>query len=485
MRKPVLALTIVLACIAAACARATDGADDAAGGRAADYDTSVPTKNIDAKGHSLHPASFSDPAPGRHINSDLAFWGTVAYHGNYDGFRIIDISKADYPVELAHQRCNGDQGDIVVWDKILLRAWNSPAPPGRFCDGEPVPGGFEGVHVFDVADPRNPTLVAAVELECGSHTVTVAGIVGPNLIVYSNNEISAGCVDGTPASDDPAGDYMDVIEVPLKAPSNAKLLRREALAGPTTAVPTGCHDVGVIRGAVNKAACASADTINVWDVGANRVPGGSLVDPELLFTISEPGVGQEGTNGRWHSAAFTWDGKVLVAAWEPGGGSEAKCEPGDPNVDKSLFFYDGNTGAKLGQWVLPRAQGADESCTMHNFNIVPLPNGRYLTVGGHYQAGTWVTDFSDPGKPVTVAWSDPPSLGPGPFCDPDGEGPLPGQLPGQCQRGGAWSSYWYNSLIYESDITKGLNVLGLTAKETGGALPLPRLNPQTQEFSLP
>jgi len=86
---------------------------------------------------------------------------------------------------------------------------------------------------------------------------------------------------------------------------------------------------------------------------------------------------------------------------------------------------------------------------------------------------------------VTVAWSDPPSLGPGPFCDPDGEGPLPGQLPGQCQRGGAWSSYWYNSLIYESDITKGLNVLGLTAKETGGAVSLPRLNPQTQEFSLP
>ncbi len=118
---------------------------------------------------------------------------------------------------------------------------------------------------------------------------------------------------------------------------------------------------------------------------------------------------------------------------------------------------------------------------MHNYNIVPLRNGRYVAVGGHFQAGTWVTDFTDPGTPLTLAWSDPPSLGPGPFCDPDGTGPLPGQ----CQHGGAWSSYWYNSRIYESDITKGLNVFRLSGDETGRALRLTHLNPQTQEFSLP
>ena len=26
------------------------------------------------------------------INSDLAFWGNLAYAGNYGGFRILDIS---------------------------------------------------------------------------------------------------------------------------------------------------------------------------------------------------------------------------------------------------------------------------------------------------------------------------------------------------------------------------------------------------------
>jgi hypothetical protein len=28
--------------------------------------------------------------------------------------------------------------------------------------------------------------------------------------------------------------------------------------------------------------------------------------------------------------------------------------------------------------------------------------------------------------------------------------------------GGAWSSYWYNNFIYESEITKGLNLFRLS-----------------------
>jgi hypothetical protein len=50
--------------------------------------------------------------------------------------------------------------------------------------------------------------------------------------------------------------------------------------------------------------------------------------------------------------------------------------------------------------------------------------------------------------------------------------------------GGAWSSYWYNNFIYESNITKGLYVFRLSDRVTGGAIRLGRLNPQTQEFSI-
>jgi len=217
--------------------------------------------------------------------------------------------------------------------------------------------------------------------------------------------------------------------------------------------------VGVILGVVNKAACASADTINVFDIT-------DPMDPSLLFTITEPGVGDSTTNGRWHSATFTWDGEVIVAGWEPGGGAAPECETADPDVDKSAFFYDAETGAKLGQWVLPRGQdGAGENCTVHNYNLVPLRSGRYVLVSGNYQAGTWVTEFTDPASPVTLGWSDPPALSP-----PD--------------LGGAWSSYWYNNFIYESEITKGLNVFKFSGRATAGAMRLGHLNPQTQDFSM-
>ena len=439
------------------------------------------TNNLTTLGHSTHLATFNDPPATRNVSSDLAFWGNFAYNGNYDGFRVVDISNPSFPRLVAHERCNGDQGDIVVWRNILVRGWNSPAPAGRSCDGQPVPAGFEGVHVFDISNPANPVLKAAVPLECGSHTATLAGISNGRLIVWSNNSSSVGCTDGTRTRDDPAGDFMDVVAVPLDAPQEAKLVRRQPLEGPGSNIRTGCHDAGVFRGKVNKAACAGADTINVWDIGRNERPGGHPEYPQNLYTITEPGVGQAETNGRWHSAAFTWDGEVLVAGWEPGGGGEAECERTDPAVEKSLFFFDADTGKKLGQWVLPRGQTANENCTVHNYNILPLRDGRYVAVSGNYQAGTWATDFTDPRKPKTIAWSDPRALEP-PYssCDPD---TATGPLAPQCQLGGAWASYWYNGFVYESDITQGLNVFRLDRRATRSAVKFRYLNPQTQDLS--
>jgi hypothetical protein len=428
---------------------------------AANHATRPHTDNMQALGHSPDFGSFLLPDGQRDVNSDLAFWGNRVFHGDYDGFRIVRGGRN--PELISRTRCNGDQGDIVVWKDILVRSWNTKRADPRNCDGRIVPARFEGVHIFDISNRRDPDLVGQLSLPCGSHTVTVAGVSGRNLIVYSNNSSGVDC-DGGPAN----GDFMDVISVPLNDPGAASLLRREELVGPINpaSVP-GCHDVGVIRGDVNLAACASADVTNVFDIGDNARPGGSLEDPVFLFGITEPGVnGLSGGEslGRWHSATFTWDGEVIVLGWEPGGGSTPECEASDPPVDKSMFFYDADTGAKLGQWTLPNPQTAAENCTVHNYNIVPLRSGRYIAVGGHYQAGTWVTEFTNPAAPVTLGWSDPPPA-------------VPPQL------GGAWSTYWYNDLLYESEIQVGLNVFRFRGRELRGARRLPHLNPQTQEFS--
>jgi hypothetical protein len=440
---------------------------------AADHGTREHTKNIHAQGHSPHPASFLAPdgSPGREVNSDIAFWENYVFHGNYNGFRILQ-EAAGNPHLISHTRCNGDQGDIVVWENILVRSWNSKKGQPRDCDDTVVPGTFEGVHVFDTSDVEDPVLVGQVRLNCGSHTVTVAGVTEvmvagvptESLIVWSNNSSSAGC-DGGNAD----GDFMDIIAVPLNNPAAAFLLRREELAGPINPLTaTGCHDAGVIHGEVNLAACASADSTNLWSIGPPR--GGTIVDPLLLRTIQEPGVcsipgDAVVCNGRWHSAAFTWDGEAIILGWEPGGGAAPECEASDPPVKKSAFIYDVNTGAKLGQWTLPRPQSSAENCTIHNYNPVPLKDGRDVLIFGNYQAGTWAVDITDRANPETIGWSDPPPI-------------VPTQL------GGAWSTYWYNGHLWESEIQTGMNVFRLSGGSIEPAVILEHLNPQTQEFSL-
>lgn len=420
---------------------------------AAEHKTRPSTNNLHALGHSRHEASFlPTPSAQRHVNSDIAFWGDLAFNGNYDGFRIVDISAPGNPKEIFHQRCNGDQGDIVVWDDVLVRSWNSPAPAGRFCDGEPVVPGFEGLHVFDISDLTDPDLVASVPLPCGSHTQTaVPDLENDRLVIYSN--VSSGC------------DEIDVVEVPLSNPAGTFRIRGEPLMPGTLGSNNGCHDAGVILGDVNMMACASGHAANVFSIGAPG--GGTYEDPLWLYNIEEQdGMGNKvGVGGRWHSAAFTWDGEVIILGWEPGGGAAPECEATDPDIKKSAFFYDAATGAKLGQWTLPRPQGSTENCTIHNYNVVPTKHGGYVMVQGNYQAGTWVVDFSDPANATTLGWSDPPPL------DPQ-------------DLGGAWSSYWYDGFIYESEITKGLNLFNYSGNELAADLNVDHLNPQTQEFSL-
>jgi hypothetical protein len=350
----------------------------------ADHGTRPHTQNIHAKGHSPDFGSFLLPDGQRDANSDLAFWGKLAFHGDYDGFRIIDISDPDDPQLVSRTRCNGDQGDIVVWGNILVRAWNAPKTVPRDCDGTTVPAGFEGMHIFDISNLANPQLVGEVELSarpqadapgCGTHTLTLLpDLTDGRVLIY--NQTSGGNPALPPALQE--CDWLDSIQVPLGNPGAASFLHREPLMGGHAA-----HDAGVILGDVNMLAVASGHMSNVFSIGAPR--GGTPEDPLFLYTIEEEGVCNTGgplCNGNWHSAAFSWDGEVIILGWEPGGGSLPECEATDPPVKKSAFFYDADTGAKLGQWTLPRPQSSAENCTIHNYNAVGGRRGeRVVWVG--------------------------------------------------------------------------------------------------------
>ncbi len=401
--------------------------------------TFTTTKNLHQLGFSAQFVAFG----GTNFNSDLAFWGDYAYQGKYDGFRIVDVKAPGNPKEILNfNRCvqgttTGNQGDVVVWDDILVRSWNSPAPAGgAFCGDLFTPEGQEGLHIFDISNPKQPKGLAFVPVEQGSHTATgVPDLANGRLLVY--NSASSTLRPG-----------IDIVEIPLDDPASASVIGFEP-------ADRACHDTAVILGDVMRAACAGHDGFTVWSLGGEE--GGSLDDPRFLYSRVVPGV------SIGHSASFSWDGKILVFGHEPGGGVQARCQATSADVDKTLFFMDTATGAELGRFVLPRPQSATENCTIHNYNVVPTDKGHVL-VHGSYQSGIGVVDFTDPTKPEEIAFADPAPL-------------VPAQL------GGDWSSYWYNGAIYESDITRGLLVWKLSDDAVAGAKTLSHLNPQTQETS--
>jgi len=65
-----------------------------------------------------------------------------------------------------------------------------------------------------------------------------------------------------------------------------------------------------------------------------------------------------------------------------------------------------------------------------------------------YQGGISVFDWTDPTRPVEIAFHD--------------RGPVDAS---RMRMGGSWSVYWYNGMIVSSEIARGLDVFALTASD--------------------
>ena len=437
---------------------------------AAGHTTDPRTPNLTPLGHIVEPEQMVNPLPPPSgIHTDLAFRGNLAFQGTWDGFNIRDISNPMAPAQVSFTSCPGNQGDVLVYGNILVRSWNSPTNPANTnnlalalptCDGQPVQTGWEGLHVFDISNLADPQLVAQVRTPCGSHTATAVPDPDNGRLLIYNGPSSAATDANFPAI--PTCGGLTVVSVPLANPAGATMLRHEVLTTPAGVSPNHtCHDISVFLDDVLLAACSGGPGFAVYSLGGPA--GGTLEDPQLLYQRQIPTV------NIGHSASFSWNGEVMIYGWEPGGGVAAECEEADHPLKKSFFYFRARTGDLLGTWTLPHPQGPNENCTLHNYNVAPFLD-RHVMAHGFYQGGTNVIDFTNPGAPREIAYSDPP-----PRPVPPG-GPF-----ACCDLGGVWGSYWYNDLIYESHINEGLNIWRLDEPWAHRALSLTHLNPQTQE----
>jgi hypothetical protein len=413
-------------------------------------------------------------------NSDLAFQGNHLFMGNFYGMNIYDISDPGKARLVTSILCPGGQGDVSVYQNLMFMSVEMPN--GRIDCGdqgfpaEPVPPSgqmptgpapqkerFRGVRIFDISDISKPKQVAAVQTCRGSHTHTL--VTDPKdkntVYIYVSGASFvrpaaelAGCSDAPPDKDPNTALFrIEVIKVPVAAPQTASVVstprifgdpKTGAIASITSAATHGsgrpvetesCHDITAFP-EIGLAAGACSGNGILLDI---REPA----NPKRVEAVNDPNYAY------WHSASFSNDGQKVVFTDEWGGGMSPRCRATDPNVwgANAIFRLAGNKLTHAAYYKLPAAQTESENCVAHNGSLVPVP-GRDIKVQAWYQGGISVMDFTDPNKPIEIAYFD--------------RGPID---PKMVVMGGHWSAYWYNGAVYASEIARGLDVFELTPTE--------------------
>ncbi|MGW5867768.1 LVIVD repeat-containing protein [Streptomyces sp. NPDC055239] len=443
---------------------------DAADAKAAIKDGEIPAPDEIVHSDNIkHLANIpKDALPG--FNTDLAFQGKYAFAGNYDGFRIYDISNPKKPRTVSQVLCPGSQNDISVSGNLLFLSTDSSRSDNS-CNSTTQPAteksSWEGMKVFDISDKSNPKYVSAVETACGSHTHTLVP-EKKNVYVY----VSSYSPSATFPDCQPPHDGISIIKVPRKAPQKAAVVDFPVLfpgegpdgggnpGGPTNpgvSKTTGCHDITVLP--------------------SEDLAAGACMGDGILFSIKNPEkpevIDQVQDNKNfafWHSATFNQKANKVVFTDELGGGGGATCDEATGPERGANGIYDikgKGDHRKLvfkSYYKIPRHQAATENCVAHNGSLIPV-KGKDLMVQAWYQGGVSVWDFTNSSKPKEIGYFE--------------RGPLSTDA---IQLGGSWSAYYYNGYIYSNDIAKGFDVLKIDDKRTDPAerVRVRELNVQTQ-----
>ena len=398
-------------------------------------------------------------------NTDMAFSGNVMVAGSYHGFNIYNLDDQGHAELVSSVICPGGQGDISILGNLLIMSVEQNR--GRIDCGlqgagtEPNPERFRGIRIFDISDLKRPQQVGAVQTCRGSHTHSV--VSGPDengiIIIYNSGTSSVRdqeelerCFEAIPGDNRTALFRIDVIEIPVADPSQAKIVKSPTVfEDPETGVLAGlwrggdhgddtqdtsrtdeCHDITVFP-SKNLAAGACSGNGILFDIS-------DPYNPRRLDVVTDVGFAY------WHSATFNNAGDKIVFTDEWGGGGRPRCRAWDPMDWGANAIYDivDNKLVFKSHYKMPAPQTETENCVAHNGSIIPVPN-RDIFVQAWYQGGLSVMDFTDSDNPIEIGYFD--------------RGPISEE---QLVSGGYWSTYYYEGKIYGTEIARGIDVFEMT-----------------------
>ena len=398
-------------------------------------------------------------------NTDMAFAKDVLVAGNYHGFNVYRLDDGGVPALKSSIVCPGGQGDVSIVGDLLIMSVEQTR--GRIdcglqgIDQDVSDERFRGLRIFDISNLERPQQVGLVQTCRGSHTHSIVMEDDDKIIVYNSGtstvrdgEELEGCVGEVPGDERTALFRIDVVEIPKKDPSKARITSSPAVfadedgrvaglwlggdhgEGTQDTRPTDeCHDITVFPSAKIAAGACSGNGI-ILDIS-------DPLNPTRIDDVTDTGFAY------WHSATFNNDGTKVLFTDEWGGGVQPRCRASDPMNWGANAIYEIVNG-KLefrSHYKIDAPQSDTENCVAHNGSIVPVP-GRDIFVQAWYQGGLSVIDFTDASQPVEIAYFD--------------RGPI---YENETVVGGYWSTYWFNGKIYGTEIVRGLDVFALSSSE--------------------
>jgi hypothetical protein len=424
-------------------------------------------RNLELVGHAARPQNFGNaqnPGDFAFLNGDLAFRGNFAFQGGFNGLQIWDISNPKSPTLRTSFVCPGGQGDPSVYKDLLF--FSVEETRGRLdCGTQGVTDTvsaerFRGVRIFDISDLDHPKQVAAVQTCRGSHTHTL--VIDPN---------------------DPENVYIYV--------------------SGTSVVRSGSELAGCSRGASLTDTTTSLFRIDIIKVPVAAPQNARVVNSPRVFADSAgaiAGLWKGGAHGAGTQTTSQTNQCHDITVYSAIGLAAGACSGNgilldihdpvhpkriaavlDPNFaywHSATFNNDGTKVLFTDEWgggMAPRCRPTDK--LTWGADAIFYRAGDRLTPAGYYKLPVAQTDQENcvahngslipvPGRDIMAqAWYQ-GGVSVFDFTDPAHAKEIAFFDRGPMDStklllGGDWGTYWYNGHIYASEIDRGLDVLDL------------------------
>lgn len=472
-----LRLLVLAALLAAASAGAQGDSvavprnDPRIGLRAGYDDAAEVAHNMRLVGHGPRPENFGNPKnPGdfAFLNGDLAFSGNYVFQGGFNGFQVWDISNPRRPTLRTSLVCPGGQGDPSVYRNLLFLSVEETR--GRVdCGTQGVTDTvsaerFRGVRIFDIADLDHPKQMAAVQTCRGSHTHTLV-------------------ID--PADHENVYIYVSGTSVVRSGAELAGCARGESLSDTTTSlfridiikVPLATPENARVVNSPRIFADSAGVIAGLWKGGAHGAGTQTTSQTNqchdiTVYSAFGLAAGACSGNGILLDIKDPVHPKRIAAVLDP---NFAYWHSATFNNEATKVLFTDEWGGGMA----PRCRPTDK--LTWGADAIFYRAGDRLTAAGYYKLPVAQTDQENcvahngslipvPGRDIMAqAWYQ-GGISVFDFTDPAHAKEIAFFDRGPMDStklllGGDWGTYWYNGHIYASEIDRGLDILDLTPSD--------------------